>query len=236
LETYLQEFSARNDVAAVMQGLDWTVGYADLRESVLSFQRLVITGDAVARVASATLTNTRSVAEITLPEASAAEFQGTFDPGQWAFSVSSRNPNLRVAGFSVIDHTPAGAEKPEKVFGFQIGFGARFLQLVEYQGRWMVRDGYHRVYGLLSKGVATVPCVVVRAKTFEETGAGRPGFFGYEVLYGPRPPRVTDFIDDHLAGTVHVPQMVRVIRLRAEEFSIPAEPDEPVPPGPGAAT
>ena len=84
----------------------------------------------------------------------------------------------------------------------------------------MVRDGHHRLYGLMKAGISQVPAVLIHARTFEETGAGRPGFFGYEQLFGPRPPQLHDFVDDEFSAEVNVRAIRKVVRIRAEEFAV----------------
>src|SRR5690242_8333665 len=48
VQAQADSFSQRPDVAAFFQGMDWTVGYADLN-SVLSFQKVVVQEQAVER-------------------------------------------------------------------------------------------------------------------------------------------------------------------------------------------
>ena len=198
-----------------------SVGFADLSKSVLTYQRVIITEGLHQQLHAVDRNQLHSVADVCLPQPRAFQFSGSFDKDQNAFTSASLNPNLRIAGFGVVNQPVPGLDMPQQLFGFQLGFGTRFVQLVEYRGRWMVRDGYHRIHGLLSMGITQIPCVVVRAKSFEETGAGRPGFFGHELLFGDRPPRVTDFQSDELAVDVQIQAMMRVVRIRAEEFVVP---------------
>ncbi len=227
LDRAFKEVADRPDVKAVMQAHEWSVSMVDLTKSVLSYQRLVIERGAETRLGSVTASDFKALMNVCLPPAAPETFKGSFDPAQNAFTAWSLNPNLRVAGFGVAATPIPGLEQPQQLFGFRMSFGARFVQVAEYQGRWMVRDGYHRIYGLLKKGITQIPCLVVRAKTFEETGAGRPGFFDHEVMFSSQPPRVTDFLSDDFAVDVQVQAVTRVVRIRAEEFAIPIhEPGE----------
>jgi hypothetical protein len=223
IQPLLAKFADRPDVRAAMQAHDWSVGFADLSKSVLSYQRVVITEGLEQQLHAVDRNQLHSVADVCLPEPRTLQFSGSFDTAQNAFTSASLNPNLRIAGFGVVNQPVPGADIPQQLFGFQLSFGTRFVQLVEYQGRWMVRDGYHRIHGLLSMGITQIPCVVVRARSFEETGAGRPGFFGHEVLFGDRPPRVTDFQSEEFAFGVQIQAMMRIVRIRAEEFVVPVQ-------------
>jgi hypothetical protein len=223
IQPILAKFAERPDVQAAMQSHDWSVGFADLSQSVLSYQRVVITEGLEQQLHAVHPNQLHTVADVCLPEPRSLQFSGSFDKAQNAFTSASLNPNLRIAGFAVVNQPVPGVDIPQQLFGFQLSFGTRFIQLVEYQGRWMVRDGYHRIHGLLSLGITQIPCVVVRARSFEETGAGRPGFFGHEVLFSDRPPEVTDFQSDQFAVDVKIQAMMRVVRIRAEEFVVPVQ-------------
>ena len=209
----------RPDVKATMSALDWSIKLVDLRKPILSYQRIIVTQDAVSRV-EATSTEPDGLFAVTLPEQEQIELQGGFDKVQNAFTTSSLNPNLRIGGFSVVEsQSPTGT--PTRLLGFALTLGSNLVQLAEYRGRWMVRDGYHRLYGLMRRNVKFAPVIVVKARTFEETGAARPGFFSYEVLYGEQPPLLADFLSDDYSAEVPVQDVRKVIRIRAEEFVVP---------------
>ncbi len=108
----------------------------------------------------------------------------------------------------------------QNFIGFTMNFGSPFVQIAEYNGRWFVRDGYHRCFGLLRRGVTRVPCVFVRPRSFPELGAAAPSFFPYEVLFGERPPFLRDFLDDSVAVTARQAAQRKVVRIRAEEFIV----------------
>jgi len=114
-----------------------------------------------------------------------------FDPDAKGITLSSLNPNLRVIGH-VVQKTEvnqgAGGVMSATALGFLVKLGASFVQAVEYNGRWFVRDGYHRCYGLLANGITRIPCMLIHAVNFAQTGAEQPGFFSYEILFGDRPP------------------------------------------------
>jgi len=224
----LQEQSAlfcqRPEVVTAMQGLDWTLGLANLTQ-VLSFQKMVAEEQAVERANSVDISNPRNLFSFCLPESgSEITLSGSLDHDQKAVTLSSLNPNLRVGGQLAIDMElpaiPGGPGKKEKVIGFAVNFGAGYVQIAEYKGRWFVRDGYHRTYGLLRRGIQQVPCIFIRAKNYQELGAAAPGFFPYEVLFSDRPPFIMDFLDDQLSTSVNQKAMRKVVRISAEEFVV----------------
>jgi hypothetical protein len=137
--------------------------------------------------------------------------------------MASENPNLRIAGMSEAEMmvgTPSGAQMPLHVYGFFVTYGGPWLHVARFQGRWFLRDGYHRAYNLQRRGIDRVPCVIVSANSLEDLGLVRPGFVGPDVLLGDRPPLVGDFIDDSKAVDGSMLPVRKVVRIRAEEFVI----------------
>jgi hypothetical protein len=216
----MAEFIARPDVQQSFAPHEWTVAAIDLSLPIVSYQTLVYTDDAVQRVSSIDLEDPNALFEACLPQLEKVEVLGGFDPSQNAFTVSSLNPNLRIASFEVVE-TPLSNGLTKRIVGFTLSLGGSHIQVVEYRGRWMIRDGYHRLYGLLARGAKVVPCVLIRARTFEETGAGRPGFFSFEALYSDRPPLLSDFLDDKFSVDVTTAAVRKVVRIRSEEFVVP---------------
>lgn len=157
-------FLQRQDVQQTFQALQWHLGIANL-EQVLSFQKLVVLDEVDRRVAGAHQEDWNRLWAICLPDPNPPDQQRLFfDDSGKALTVSSLNPNLRVTA-------PIAQES---IMGFAVGCGLSFVQVVEYNDRWFVRDGYHRCFGLLRDGITRVPCVFIKARTFAETGADQP--------------------------------------------------------------
>jgi hypothetical protein len=131
---------------------------------------------------------------------------------------------LRVSGHAATELNVAAAPNqptvPFKFCGFLINHGVSLLQVVEYSGRWFIRDGYHRAYGLLRKGITRIPCIFIRAANFQQTGADQPAFIRYETLFGLRPPFLRDFLLNEVSATVQQRAVRKVVRVAAEEFVV----------------
>jgi hypothetical protein len=217
-------FRLRPDVIATFPGLDWTVGIVDLKD-VLSFQKIVIEEEATERANAVIADDLQSLFSFCLPDpAEGIGLSGTMDPDQKGITLSSLNPNLRIGGHIVADVdvvvAPGSPAQKQKFVGYSINFGARFVQVAEYNSRWFVRDGYHRTFGLTRRGINRIPCVFIRARSFAELGAAAPGFFSYEVLFGDRPPFLTDFLDDAVSTSANQKAHRKVVRISAEEFQV----------------
>jgi len=102
--------------------------------------------------------------------------------------------------------------------------GSPFFEVAEYRGRWFLRDGYHRAYTLLRANVFHLPAVIIYARTLAELGPIGQWFFAEEVLFGPTPPRIIDFLDDQLTIEYTRRRMLKTIRVTMEESFAPATP------------
>ena len=217
-------FQQRADVLSIFQNLDWMIGMVDLR-NVLSFQKLVVEEQAVERVSHVTPDDLAALFSLCLPEPSGnVALAAIIDHDQKGFTSSSLNPNLRVVGplIQEMEVSPAPNQPGQTLqfMGFAINFGARFVQVAEYKGRWFIRDGYHRCYGFLRRGIHRIPCVFIRAQNFQQLGAQAPGFLSYELLFGERPPFLADFLDDTVSILGQQQATRKVIRVTAEEFVV----------------
>lgn len=96
--------------------------------------------------------------------------------------------------------------------------GSPYIEVASYQGRWFLRDGYHRSFLLLKHGICHVPAVVVYAETFAQVGAIGNQFFAKEILFSERPPMVTDFLDEEIAVRYLRPQRERVVQVSIREL------------------
>jgi hypothetical protein len=95
------------------------------------------------------------------------------------------------------------------------GYTSPYLEVALYRDRWFLRDGYHRSYSLLRRGIHCVPAVVLHARTIGDLGAVGHKFFSEEILFCARPPMVSDFANEALT--------VRYLRRELSSLdSIPA--------------
>jgi hypothetical protein len=95
------------------------------------------------------------------------------------------------------------------------------VTVVRFQGRHYLRNGYHRVAGLVQAGVTTVPAVVTDTDTFENMVVGDGGFGG-EVATWRVPPVMTDFWDETVSIASARPIRRTGYHIRADEIRLPA--------------
>ena len=190
----------------------WTVGIVDLSR-VCSLQQSVVSQQAEERVSAVGPENAVSVAEVTLPPASTDELPLQFDEQRMAWIISAPNPNLRITG-------AANAVSPDgPLCGFNFAILPSFLQVARHHGRYVLRDGYHRAYGLLARGITRAPAFI---RDFGVGALGTSaGLFGTDVYLGERPPVLEDFRDDEVAVHVDVPAVQKMILITGLELSSP---------------
>ncbi len=203
--------------------LSWSLKIVDLRR-VLAFQK-TITVDGLDERIQPVVDDPGKLAEFCLPREQPVPPQGLVtDVDQKGYTVSSLNPNLRIAATQVQPAQVAPAEGMQPIsmlaITFLVSMGTNFLQVARYNDRDFLRDGYHRAAALLRARINDVPCVYIEAKTYEEVGANPATMLSYEVLFGDRPPLLGDFWDDSVAADIEQPTIRKAVRLRGEEFSI----------------
>lgn len=211
----------RIDLQEEYEGLDWSLGVVDLRR-LLAFQRRLVFNSMHQIAPVPKQDNWPQLISLAVglrrnTEHHLVRNKGTGD--SLDISLHSSNPDLQLRmkyKNARNDHLP-----------LSLCGGSPFFEVAELQGRWFLRDGYHRAYRLLQAGVYCMPAVVIRTRTIEELGATKPWFFHEEQLFSSRPPRVIDFLDEILVLRYERVVLRKVIRIRVEE-SLQSfdEPDE----------
>jgi hypothetical protein len=190
---------------------------------VLSFQKTIQVDDI--EQAKEPNGSPAALLEYCLPASQPAPPQGVMsDLDGKGVTVSALNPNLRFAGASVsgamVSQAPNAPPVPMQALSFFVSMGASYLQVIRYENRCFLRDGYHRSTRLLRHGIHQAPCIFIEADKFEEFGLP-PGSLTHETMYGPRPPSLPDFWDDSVSAGGRQLAVRKVVRVRVEEFFVP---------------
>jgi hypothetical protein len=202
---------SRSEQSAVFLNEGWEILMVDLRR-VCSLQPAIQSEHAVERALAVDEGAPESIAELTLPES--ATNQRTpiqYDDARRTWLLSAGNANLR------LDGPFAGDVGGRKAVGFFVALGSSFLQVARQHGRYVLRDGYHRAYGLLARGIPVVPACV---RDFGTADLGvSPAMFGPEVYLGERAPVLADFLDDAVAADVRIPIVQKLLVIQALELA-----------------
>lgn len=192
----------RADLCAEMAGLDWSLGVVDLR-LLLAFQRRIVSDAEAREPLMPAADDWDQLMDMCLAKPKPV----VCDAARRDASVVLRslNPNFH---FRITD---------DSFWPIEIHSGSPFFEVAQYNGRWFLRDGYHRAYRCLRRGIYHLPAVVVRARTIEELGAVHPWFFPEEALFSDAPPRVIDFLEDALVIEYHRSPLIKTLRITVEE-------------------
>jgi hypothetical protein len=219
----LSAVASRPEIQANFHMFSWRPALVDLRR-VLSFQKLINVEGLGERIGEVAATDLDRLLELCLPAQQPVLPAGALtDADGKGFTISSLNPNLRIAGGQLSDAMvqthPAMPPVRMHAVTLLVSMGTSYLQIVRYRERSFVRDGYHRAAGLLRAGINVAPCILIEARSFEEVGCPS-GALSYEVLFGERPPHVADFWGE-AARDVKQLAVRKVVRIRGEEFAVP---------------
>lgn len=116
-------------------------------------------------------------------------------------------PNLVADGFT------------SAVVALSVGFSSNVLNVIRYQNRMVLNNGYHRAYALRSLGVTHVPCVIQVCRHWEDVGlAGASEMSQNSDLYfsSQRPPLFKDYFDPNLTSRYTTMRQRRQIQLKIE--------------------
>jgi len=195
-----------NPASAIYFNEGWRVAIADLTR-VCAIQPHVSTDDALQRAEGVTRDDIRAVAQVTLPVDSSTPIAAAFNEDKKAWVFSSANPNLRVFGQA------QGQLPVAPIFGFAVGVSLSFMQVASFNGRLLLRDGYHRAYGLLRRGITRAPVFVREFERFEDMRLPS-GMLPQDAYLGLRPPMLADYLNDDVSaeGAALVTQKVVIIQ------------------------
>jgi hypothetical protein len=194
-----------------MDGLDWTTGIVDLRR-LLAFQRRLIFDDRFAGLKGPAPDDWLALVALAFGPPVPVAYR-MLSSNQSELLLQSENPNLQIRTSIECNRHP-----------FQLHGGSPFFEVAEFEGRWFLRDGYHRAYRLLRAGVMHSPAVIIKARTLGELGPVQPWFFSKETLFSKTPPLVTDFLHDDLTIDYTRPRLLKTLRVIIEECVEPGRP------------
>jgi hypothetical protein len=221
--TLVETIRARTEIQAAFPGQQWRPAYVELSQ-VVSLQKLIHLEGLEARVAEIQA-DSPALLELCLPTSQQLPPSGAIvDLDNKGLTLSSLNPNLRIMGNQLaeaqVSLAPGLPPMRAQAVTLFVSIGSSYLNLGWYQNRAILRDGYHRAAALLQAGISRVPCLVIEVRSLEELGCP-PGAVAYDVLFGERPPTLSDFWDETVTCEVMRPAIRKVLRIRGDEFVVP---------------
>lgn len=202
----------QNQTSAALFGEGFNVALVDLTK-VCAIQPQIYTENAAQRFSGVDLTSLSAIASVTLPIPRLEKMPVQFDQTKNAWIFSSPNPNLRIAG-SFSGEVQPGVPG----FGFVVIVSQSYLQVASYNGRYILRDGYRRAFGLLASGVRRAPCLWKEFNSYQELTLPA-GLLPQEAFLGHGPPFPTDYSNDEVSATIETVVTHKMIVVQALEFS-----------------
>jgi hypothetical protein len=187
---------------------------------VRAMQPVVQIEDATSRVAGIGLHDVLALAQITIPipPIDPPPLQAIFDPARQSHIMASPSPNLRVLGQLGNVQIEVAPGLRVSAFGFAVALVPSLLSVGSVGGRYFLRDGYHRAFGLLDAGIAQAPALVKEYATLQEAGIP-PGMLSPDVFLGERPPLLPDYRDDAVSVETLAPIVTKMVLIQALEVT-----------------
>jgi hypothetical protein len=207
----------QHPVTEPFQREGWRLVVADLSKIVV-VQPWVLTDWASERLAGIPPSDLLALARYPLPTEEAEQPEIRFDEVRNLLLVSSRNTGLQII-------QPLNRSKGQGIFevGFVIALVPSYMQVILWEGRFIMRDGYHRAYALLASGIRRVP-VLFREWLGPDLFTPAPGFFTAEVFLSDRPPTLSDFLDNRVSAQVQMQGLRKVITVQASQSNVAEKP------------
>jgi hypothetical protein len=188
----------------------WAIRTVDLRTVIAAQDRVWLDRVQIPRRPATIL----EIVRVTLPADPGDNSVGAQAVGN-GIMITSASPNLRVTGVFVGPTAPDGPT----VAGFFVGVTPSVVQVADFHGRLVLRDGYHRAYGLLAHGVYEVPALVRSFGTAEQILPAAPGILPSSMWLGSRPPTLPDYADDAVSIEARLLRRDdKVITVQVAEF------------------
>ena len=106
-----------------------------------------------------------------------------------------------------------------------VGYGASSVNVIRFQDRIVLNNGFHRVFALRSLGITHIPVVVQIVNNFQLEFPPLVAGLPREYLIGhPRPVLMKDFFHDNFCINLKAKSRVKVVTLQTgmSQFDAPA--------------
>ena len=144
------------------------------------------------------------------------EFRLELQPG--GFVVSSADLNVSVTDALSAMIPPGSPLAGDTLLGPVVGTRVPTVQVAKFDGRYYLRNGYHRLYCSGRKGATHAPCVVLDFDSMEDA-IGPDATFRRELFQSPDPPTMAHYLEGRCEA-VRMLRAQRVITLAWTEATI----------------
>ena len=125
-------------------------------------------------------------------------------------TITSLDPNTRLYDRPLhLVYDPQ--EKKRALMGLIIGTGSPLAQVVKFEGRYYLKNGYHRAYYLRMNGIIQLPCILLEANSEADIGLSA-GTLPMNILKSNNPPTMGHFTNNR-AFTLPIKRFKRRIQI-----------------------
>ena len=97
-----------------------------------------------------------------------------------------------------------------------------WVQVIRYEGRCYLCNGYHRCICARSTGVTHIPCIIRDVADIATVGMDQPAFFDASILASSNPPTLGHYSQGR-ALPVSLRRHTRAIHITWREYAVPDE-------------
>lgn len=156
----------------------------------------------------------------------------TIDASNWGYTITTLDPNIQVAPLQTLPVDPplelptyqlqypsASSALPMQLFPFALLRAPNYLQVVHYQDRYILRNGYTRAAALLYQNIQHVPCMLIETENPDLVGF-KPDMLDPDSAMGERPPTLRDFWDDAVTCQWARPATRKIYHIKVEQIEV----------------
>jgi hypothetical protein len=140
-------------------------------------------------------------------------------------AVHFRCDDVNFVSLGILGGGGPGFDPDQLVYptGVAIDIKAPWVQVVEFQGRYFLRNGYHRAYQLMLAGATHIPCITLKATDYmRDVDLGGTLRFDPPLMLGPNPPTCAHYGCGR-AYDVPLRKFSRGVTVTWSEVAIPDE-------------
>jgi hypothetical protein len=216
---FLQGVMSNPRFEDTVEKMPWSFKQVEI-DPLLSFQQLVYTNRAAA--VTAKVSHPPALDEMLrccLPQTlESVDYQvavGPYlPPAPTSFAIRTKNSNLRVLQWGHRLHYKEGPE--HTIGGVAFGTATPLLQVMRFNGRCYLKNGFHRMYGLRKAGATHMPCLFIEGPAWDKVGAAMAGGFDQSLLESPKSPTCAHFTEGR-AYELSMRDVYRVITVTWQE-------------------
>ena len=123
---------------------------------------------------------------------------------------------LRARAVAGAGADPMGRGHVQQTLALELGFPGNVLNVIRYQNRLILNNGYHRAYALLRRGTTHVPALIQVCRHWDDVAlVGAAGLYEnkHVLIDAARPPLIRDFSDRRLCLHFAAPRLKKYIRI-----------------------